>query len=59
MKTLVTLILLMCNVPVWSQHYLIAITRTKTPDGCGDYEYHKILLHDAKDFYTQSDILRK
>ena len=43
----------------FGQDYLIAITRTKTEKGCGDYEYHKIKLNDAKDFYVQSDILRK
>lgn len=60
MKTLVTIILLLCSAStLWSQHYLIAITRTKTSNGCGDYEYHKIKLNDAKDFYVQSDILRK
>jgi len=60
MKTLVTIILLLCSAStLWSQHYLIAITRAKTSDGCGDYKYHKIMLDGAKDFSVQSEILSK
>lgn len=60
-KTIITAVLLLLSAgTLYSQHYLIAITRAKTAKGCGDYEYHKITLNrDGKNFSEQSDILRK
>ncbi len=59
-KTIITVFLLLFSATtLYSQHYLIAITRAKTANGCGDYEYHKIKLNDAKEFSVQSDILWK
>ena len=61
MKTILTIVFLLCgSTMLWSQHYLIAITRAKTANGCGNYEYHKITLNtDGKNFSEQSEILRK
>lgn len=61
MKNLFVFIsILAFTASLWSQdNYLIAITRVKTKDGCGDYNYELLKVKDGKEFAEKSELLKK